>query len=45
MEFLFEVKLKNGQVTQVRLRANIASEAVKLLTSKFPDMSGYKLLS
>ncbi len=45
MDFLFEVKLKNGQVTQIRLRAKVASEAIKLLTSKFPDMVNYKLLS
>lgn len=45
MEFLFEVKYKNGQVDRIRIRANIASDAIKQLMSMYSGISSYKLLN
>ena len=44
MEFLFEVKFKDGKVKEIRIRANIASDAVKQLMSMYGDIANYKLL-
>ena len=45
MDFLFEVKFKNGKVDRIRIRANIAAEAVKQLMSMYGDIASYKLLN
>jgi hypothetical protein len=45
MSFLFEVKFKNGKIQQIRIKADIAAEAIKALKSGYSEISSYKLLS
>jgi hypothetical protein len=45
MSFLFEVKFKNGKVQQIRIKADIAAEAIKMLKSSYGEISSYKFLN
>ena len=45
MDFLFEVKFKNGKVQQIRIRASIEADAVRQLMSMYGDIANYKILN
>lgn len=45
MDFLFEVKFKNGQVQEIRIHAKVAADAIKELKRMYDDIASYKLLS
>lgn len=47
MDFLFEVKLKNGQVTKITIKLSTASleTATQKLIQQVGEMTSYKLVS
>ena len=45
MQFVFDVKFKNGQIERITIQASMASDAVKQLMSMYNGISSYKLIS